>query len=872
MGTCNMRIFPENIKRVLKGSLFGLILTASVTVQALGAQAAGDAEPEIQVQTPAAQIPDAPVPGAGTPGADHTAADAPDDAGDSPVAMDVVYGYQNTAKSGRFLPLKIELDNRSDQAFRGTLCVLAMESDFQGYNMNMENSVYRYEYPVDIQAGDSLSQAVSISLGARVDQMYVRLLDETGNQTAGKRLKLNLNMETAELFIGVLSDNPGKLLYLNGVGVNYSTLRTRSIEMTAASFPVTEMALDQLDVLLITDFDTGKLSGQQVEAVWEWVRKGGVLLLGTGDRGEDTMRAFGKELLDQPLPQPDQHIINMGVEYAVDGPEGASIPLTCTEVMVKGGSEVLASDELSVLSSVPVGNGLAAVSMYDFVDIEGFCQDNISYIDHLFTTLLGEDKINSLASSMDGSTSNQFWSVQGLINTGNINRLPKVGLYVTLAVAYVALAGPGLYFFWKQRGMRRYYQLSVGVLSLCCTGMVLLMGMSTRFTGPFFTYATIRDADQDEISETTYINMRAPYNKTYSVELDPEYTLYPITGSAYYNMAPIPKFTGEESPAITIRYGEEGTRIRSDNVGAFNSKFFMMERRTENSRKEGFTGSINSFDGKVTGTLTNNYGQEVDNVAILLYNQMILIGHMDPGETIALDGMKAIYGATNFGYAMAEQITGASRYKEDKDIHDEAYVEALERTNLLSFYMGNYLSGYHTEARVVGFSNQKEETGFLKSADYETYGSTLLTSSIDVDYEKDGMIYKSALQKYPNVLSGEYYAANNSMYGMTPVMLEYYLGNDIEVDRLSFHQMSDEVAQSMRYYYTVPFTGNMYFYNYNTGNYDSMDTNVQSYDREMLEPYLSPGNTLTIKYVYDAAGDYSWNIMLPILTVTGRSK
>ena len=47
------------------------------------------------------------------------------------------------------------------------------------------------------------------------------------------------------------------------------------------------------------------------------------------------------------------------------------------------------------------------------------------------------------------------------------------------------------------------------------------------------------------------------------------------------------------------------------------------------------------------------------------------------------------------------------------------------------------------------------------------------------------MIYRSALQKQPNVLSGEYYESNNSMYGLTPVMLEYYLGNDIEVEKLS---------------------------------------------------------------------------------------
>ena len=39
-----------------------------------------------------------------------------------------------------------------------------------------------------------------------------------------------------------------------------------------------------------------------------------------------------------------------------------------------------------------------------------------------------------------------------------------------------------------------------------------------------------------------------------------------------------------------------------------------------------------------------------------------------------------------------------------------------------------------------------------------------------------------------------------------------------------------------------------------------------------IEDYYYEGNTLTIKYVYDATGDYTWNIMLPILTVTGRSK
>ena len=51
-----------------------------------------------------------------------------------------------------------------------------------------------------------------------------------------------------------------------------------------------------------------------------------------------------------------------------------------------------------------------------------------------------------------------------------------------------------------------------------------------------------------------------------------------------------------------------------------------------------------------------------------------------------------------------------------------------------------------------------------------------------------------------------------------------------------------------------------------------MNKGTLEYTQEQLEPYLSPGNTLTIKYVYDTTGEYNWNIMLPTLTVTGRSK
>ena len=148
---------------------------------------------------------------------------------------------------------------------------------------------------------------------------------------------------------------------------------------------------------------------------------------------------------------------------------------------------------------------------------------------------------------------------------------------MTLAVAYVVLAGPGLYFFLKQRNLREYYQPSVALLAICTTGMVIIMGSGTRFSGPFFTYATIENTSGTDKSETTFINMRAPYNKTYSVGLNPQYRLYPVTGSPYYDQAPAAEFTDEDKADITIRYDDDATWIQAVDTGAFNSKIFQME-------------------------------------------------------------------------------------------------------------------------------------------------------------------------------------------------------------------------------------------------------------------------------------------------------
>ena len=52
--------------------------------------------------------------------------------------------------------------------------------------------------------------------------------------------------------------------------------------------------------------------------------------------------------------------------------------------------------------------------------------------------------------------------------------------------------------------------------------------------------------------------------------------------------------------------------------------------------------------------------------------------------------------------------------------------------------------------------------------------------------------------KEPTIISGNYYSSNNTLYGVDPLVLEYYLGEDIEVETLYFDYVSETFTDTMK--------------------------------------------------------------------------
>ena len=109
-----------------------------------------------------------------------------------------------------------------------------------------------------------------------------------------------------------------------------------------------------------------------------------------------------------------------------------------------------------------------------------------------------------------------------------------------------------------------------------------------------------------------------------------------------------------------------------------------------------------------------------------------------------------------------------------------------------------------------------------------------------------------------------------SMYGTEPIAVEYFLGENLNVERLSFLPISDKFLEEPEYYYLKKYDGSTYFYNQITQMYDWVDLSQIHFTIEELRPYLSQKNSVTVKFTAGENGTTGSTLLLPHLMVTGR--
>ncbi len=780
------------------------------------------------------------------------------------LSMDVSYGFNNTAKSDRYLRVTVLL-NAGTEPFEGTLEFLTEQSSLE---------TYQYSYEVSLQNDEKQEKEYYIPLGVRADRMYVSLKNKEGKTVIRKSLQLGSDDYSVKSYIGIFTDKPGKFSYVDEAGISYGSIKTTAVYLDEKNAPDDRRAYEQFDLVIVSGYELDKLNDVQYEALDSWIENGGTILFGGGHDYKINYGKFAGRVLEPPYLEAVSMPISLDDE-SVPGEQTKEILTECVDVNLKNGGTLISGDIFPLLSCTALKKGRIVAAAFSMDAIYELCMENPSAFEKLYTSALGDDAVEKLTQEDYYGYSSQYYNVQSLINTGNAGRVPNVAAYTVIVIIYLLLVGPGIYFYLRKSGNYRYYLPTVILAAFLFTGIIYSLGIKTRFKEPFVTCATILDTSGDDAEEEVYLNIRSPYNKQYSVSLSPEYEIRPLTKSYFYDSTSEEELTENDDYYTNITYHTDRTDVKIKENIAFSPNLFVLNREKKRTGKMGFESDISYFDGALSGIVKNCFEEPIEDAALLIDGKVMLLGNLEPGQTINLEDREIYNYPLNYPYVAAQLVSGADGY-EKTAIEDPAFLKAQERTRLLSFYMNSDSGGKMSGARLIGFFGNKDQKNndFLADLRTTSEGFYMVTESVMPNREKDGQIYRSALETTPNVISGNYNSEYNTIYtgdSAATAIVEYSLGGDIIIDKITFETLSAKFLDNPAYPYISQFSGDMYFYNYETGQNDKMDLKEEYLAKE-LAPYLSPSNTLTVKYVAERTEEYGVDSQLPRIYVVGRKQ
>ena len=780
--------------------------------------------------------------------------------------LKITYGFDGTARRGRYLSVRAETalgasalgsgDGKAEMLF------LVRESG---------GEACRYEYPMTLtESGGELT--AYIPLGVRSSEMLAVLRDDRGNIAAQKKIVFPPEGDKPASYIGILSNRSGDLSWLDGISVEDNAFTTRTVSLDG-SIPDNALAYDQLDMIVISDYDTGSLTDAQAGAVREYAENGGILLFGGGSDYLKSFGPFAQELLEKPYREAGQTLVNLGPEYAVQNPEDAMLELSAADISLKNGNTLIDGEQFPLAAAASWHKGKAAVTAFSLCDISVFCEAHPDFASRLVSSVYGRQKAEDIRSG-GGGISGSYDSVADLVGAGDMSRLPEPWLYLAVLAAYLLLAGPLAYLSLRRLARSRYYLAAVSLLSFLFLGVIYVLGVRTRFRGQFYTSAAYVDLADGEAREETYLNLRSPFSRASLARLSGGYEICPVTDpSAGDDGAPV---SGPEDYQIAISESGDQPEIRIRGTAPFTSNYFRLTRNLPDADIGTLEGNVSLFENSLSGTLTSRFSEPLENAVLFLYGKMVILGRIEPGEKLDLAGFRILSIPPGNASAAAEAAAGAYGMPDGK-----AKIQAQERLRMFRFLLQQEPPEADGSVRFAAFFPGEQNTVFLREdsrnanpdgSPVVSNGMTMVTTRMDADQTRDGEIYRCALATEPRVLAGNYDFPTNTMGSGngSQLTLEYFLGSSLDISRVDFETPAELFSDGSIDVGTDPFSGNLYFYNYDTGTEDLMHRQ-DAYSAEELAPYLSPSNTLTVRYAAGNAGD-GRGISLPVPYAVGTKE
>jgi hypothetical protein len=416
--------------------------------------------------------------------------------------------------------------------------------------------------------------------------------------------------------------------------------QTTVITLTPEDLPQRVEAWSAIDRLVWQDVDTGRLSPKQLAAMQLWVAAGGRLILLGGTIGPSALAALPDDFLPfRPTGTIDVPTADL-TSFLGRLPTGAATAPAFAGTLTQG--TAMGRSGVSVYAAqAPWGQGQVAIIGLNPAET---WLTRSTAADTLWHRLLPSSTGPTISPFILVDDSSLLYALQNLPSVA----LPPIENLFILLSAYIALIGPLNYLVLRRLDKREWAWVTMPALVVVFAAGSYAMGASLKGSDVIVNELSIVRAGQgnDLGRAQSYIGVYSPSRKTFDVR---------IGNGALLSNTMSANQTGQTEQPLDVLIGDTTSRLRNFEVGFGVLRGFRAEAPASAPKLDA---NLSLKSGRVTGTVTNNSGAPLENVAIVFAGAVAVKPALAAGETWTVDVSPD--SSTQFGYQLSERIFGSS--------------------------------------------------------------------------------------------------------------------------------------------------------------------------------------------------------------------
>lgn len=545
--------------------------------------------------------------------------------------------------------------------FSGDVRVLKQEGDRYVMQVTVENSGEDFTGTAQVIFGasyDNCAYNTEIVLPAQGKKQFTITVPEKAADTVYGICQLNFLNEKGSVVqsipmrdvfndffsgipVGILSDHYSDLSFMD-VGGELFYIRGINYPMELVELDNDNLAgyLDGLYFLVIDQFNTSALSDENIQAVQDWVRDGGWLIIGTGAYAEQTLSGFDEDFLDVEVihvsePGEENYVTSNANQYGyyytyvdeadIDFSQMSVAELNYNKMYAYGGvSESVENPAVNC----PVEDG--AVSLLYFSLGEKELQKMSPY---MVQSIYQELMYNSNSyQNIRRSPDMEYMGQRALAFIDSCNTDVDFSWLKVLIIIYVVLVGPILYLILRKCKKSEWYWVGAPALGLLFIAGVFLFGRGLSVKDTKVYSVTVQQADGNQAD--TYLLAYHSGVKPWELRLQEDYEAagpgfqgYDYYGSSTAVINDYHYIVGNDGEGLSV-----GLKPREN----FENGFLYAGKKAESVGT--FTGAeLKGIGiGSAEGTVTNDTGCDLTYMAVWSNNYLMVFSDVKAGETLDL--------------------------------------------------------------------------------------------------------------------------------------------------------------------------------------------------------------------------------------------